>query len=102
MKFFATPIWVRLPNFPLHWIWPNILEDIGDSISCLIKINSETLKKSIIIFIHICVEVDNSEGLRDKTILMCDGKDYLQPLDYENITFSLSVAMTYSKFMSLF
>ena len=54
----------------------------------VIKIYSERLPNGFISFICICVELDLSEGLPYMIIPKGDGKEYLQPLDYENTAFT--------------
>jgi len=81
------------------------LKDIGYSISRFIKLDNENLEKRFISFVHICVEVDLYEGILDKIILMCGGKEYLQPLDYEKHCFhvkKLSTTRAPSAFLFFF
>lgn len=87
MKSFPIHVWVRLQNFSLRGILPDILEDIGDSIEHLIKVGSDQLSKGFVNFVRLCVEVELNEGLPDKIVPKQGYKEYSQPLDYENTTF---------------
>ena len=83
----ATPIWVRLPNLPLQWIQPNLLEEIYNSLCYYIKMDTKPLESGFTALIDICVELDLTKGLPDNIILKWEGNEFSQQLDYKNIAF---------------
>lgn len=87
MTSLETPVWVRLPNFPIHLTHPYILEVMGNLIGHFIKIDIERLSKRILTFVRICVEVDLNKGSSNKILLKWRVNVLTQLLDYEKTTF---------------
>lgn len=81
------PVWVKLFNLPIHFWHYKVLEGIGNTLGSFLKADHERLSKDIYTFARICVEVDLSQGLPEHIILIHDGKQWAQPLDYENTAF---------------
>jgi len=83
----STPVWVRLPNLPLH-LWNfSLLKTIGNAIGKFYCRCSETKEHSRTTYSHICVEMDFNTGLPAEINLT--SKDYVwnQKLDYESVLF---------------
>ena len=58
----SFPVWVRLPNFPLHlWCLPS-LQAIGNALGKFYYRNLETKETTITTYAKICVEMDFSKG----------------------------------------
>lgn len=81
------PVWVKLFNLPIHFWHYKVLEGIGNTLGSFLKADHERLSKDIYTFARICVEVDLSQGLPEHIILIHNGKQWTQPLDYENTAF---------------
>lgn len=83
-----TPIWVRLPNLPLHFYTPDFLSLISNTLGRFIKTDTDRISKGFFTYARICVKIDLSQGLPDKIFFKRAGKDpYLQLIDYENTAF---------------
>ena len=88
MKSLATPIWVRLPNLPLHFWIPHFQSIIGNSMGHFFKINDDRISKGLATFARVCVEMDPSTGLPDRILInWTDDEPYIHLLDYENTSF---------------
>lgn len=59
-------VWVRLPNLPLQFWYPESFATIGDSLGKFIKEDTDRTSKGLATFARICVELDLSKGLPDK------------------------------------
>lgn len=81
------PVWVKLFNLPIHFWHYKVLEGIGNTLGTFIKVDNERLDRDIYTFARICVEVDLSQGLPEHILLIHNGKQWAQPLDYENTAF---------------
>lgn len=81
------PVWVKLYNLPLHFWHYKVLEGIGNNLGTFLKVDNERLSKDIYTFARIYVDVDLSQGLPDHILLLHNEKQWVQPLDYENIAF---------------
>jgi hypothetical protein len=79
-----VPVWVRLPNLPIHcWNSPT-LEKIGNSLG---KYIDKADNKGQYSCARICVEVDLEAGLPEAIKLKIGEWAYYQKLDYEQIPF---------------
>lgn len=88
LKAMNTPIWVRLPNLPLHFYTPDFLSLISNTLGRFIKTDTDRISKGFFTYARICVKIDLSQGLPDKIFFKRAGKDpYLQLIDYENTAF---------------
>jgi hypothetical protein len=88
MTAMTTPVWVRLPNLPLHFYSPSFLPTLGNALGRFIKIDTDRITKGFITFARICVEIDLSQGLPDRILIDWDeGDPFTQMVDYENTAF---------------
>jgi hypothetical protein len=88
MTAMTTPVWVRLPNLPLHFYTPAFLPTLGNVLGRFIKIDTDRITKGFITFACICVEIDLSQGLPDRILIDWTEDDpYTQMVDYENTAF---------------
>jgi len=69
MVFSTMPVWMRLPNLPLPFKHPKVIEYIGNTLGKFKKIDNERTTKGIFTFVRICVEIDLSKGLPDHILL---------------------------------
>jgi hypothetical protein len=82
----SAPVWVRLPNLPLHfWGLPS-LEAIGSALGKFHFACRETSRHNISTFSRICVEMDFSKGFPAKVILTGKNYSWSQKLDYERVS----------------
>jgi len=81
------PVWVRLPNLPLPFWHPEVLEDIGNRLGKYIISDEERREQGLFTYARICVEIDLSKGLPDKIQLQHESYKRIQALDYENTAF---------------
>jgi hypothetical protein len=81
----SAPVWVRLPNLPLH-LWDlSSLRSIGNVLGRFHFRCPEIEKYNIYMYARICVEMDFSKGFLDEIILTGDNYSWNQKLDYEKI-----------------
>ena len=79
-----VPVWVRLPNLPVHcWNTPT-LEKIGNALG---KYIDKADNKGQYSCARICVEVDLDAGLPEAVKLKVGDWLYYQKLDYEQLPF---------------
>jgi hypothetical protein len=84
----TTPVWVRLPNLPLHFYTPYFLPTLGNALGRFIKLDTDQISKGFITFACICVEIDLSQGLPDRILIdWTEDEPYTQLVDYENTAF---------------
>jgi hypothetical protein len=88
MNSMTTPVWVRLPNLPLHFYTPSFLPTLGNVLGRFINIDIDWITKGFVTFTRICVEIDLIQGIPDMIIIDWTKDDpYTQLVDYENTSF---------------
>jgi hypothetical protein len=88
MTAMTTPVWVRLPNLPLHFYSASFLPTLGNALGRFIKIDTDRITKGFVTFARLCVEIDLSQGLPDRILIdWGDGDPFIQMVDYENTAF---------------
>ena len=86
MKAMVVPICVRFPNMPIHWINPKILASVGNILGFFIRIDKDMIKRGIITFASICVEIYLKKWFPGQICIDYHVRVYSQPMDYENIS----------------
>jgi hypothetical protein len=82
----SAPVWVRLPNLPLHfWGLPS-LEAIGSALGKFHFASCETTRHNTSTYARICVEMDFSKGFPTEVILTGKNYSWPQKLDYERVS----------------
>lgn len=81
------PIWVRLPNLPMHLWHFAVFRGIDNSLGCFLDTDTSRGEKGIYTFARICAEIDISKGLPDQIILKNGDFHWTQTLDFENTAF---------------
>ena len=82
-----VPVWVRLPNLPLHlWNAPS-LRAIGNAIGQFHNICHNTTKFFKMTYARICVQMDLSTWLLAELNIINQDYSWNQALDYENVSF---------------
>ena len=76
----AVPVWVKLPNLPMHCWNPKSLQAIGNALGNYIDMASP---KDQYACARICVEVDLEAGLPEAIKLTVGSWSHFQKLDYE-------------------
>jgi len=80
----AFPVWVRLPNLPVHcWNWSS-LRHIGNTLG---KFIDRANNKDQYDCARICVEVDLEVGLPEAIKIKVGSWSHVQILDYEQLPF---------------
>jgi hypothetical protein len=88
MTTMTTPVWVRLPNLPLHFYSSSFLPSLGNALGRFIKIDTDRIVKGFVTFAHICIEIDLSQGIPYRILIDEDeGDPFTQMVYYENTTF---------------
>lgn len=82
----SAPVWVRLPNLPLHFWGETSLRDIGSALGKYYFASKETRIHNTTSYARICVEMDFSKGFPTEIILGCKNYTWTQKLDYERIS----------------
>lgn len=80
----AVPVWVRLPNLPMHCWGGDSLETIGNRLG---KYIDHVTPKEQYSFARVCVEVDLEAGLPEAVKLTIKGWQHYQQVDYEQLPF---------------
>ena len=86
-SFNKIPIWVRLPNLPMHLWLDSILESVGDAIGDFQIVDIATSNVLHSTFACTFVEMDVSKGLPEKICLASPRGSWTQTLDYEGLPF---------------
>jgi hypothetical protein len=81
----SAPVWVQLPNFPLHLWGLSSLRSIGNALGRFHYRCPETEKYNICTYVRICVEMDFSKGFLAKINMTGDNYSWTQKMDYEKI-----------------
>eukprot|EP00253_Pinus_taeda_P033392 PITA_33392 len=92
----AIPVWVRLPNLPIHcWNW-YLLKHIGNTLRKFI--DRENNKDQYEYCARICVEVDLEVGRPEASKIKVGNWIHLQKLDYEQLPFKCRKCHVYDHF----
>ena len=86
-SFNKVPLWVRLPNLPLHLWVDSVLEAVGEAIGDFLMVDNASSNVYRTTYARILVEVDTSKGLPASICLASPFGDWNQCLDYEGIPF---------------
>eukprot|EP00253_Pinus_taeda_P008795 PITA_08795 len=90
-----VPVWVRLPNLPLHcWSFQS-LQKIGNGLGRFID---KADNKGQYTCARICVEVDLEVGLPEATKLTVGDWHHFQKLDYEKLPFKCRICHEHGHF----
>jgi len=92
----AVPVWVQLPQLPLHCWGDESMRAIGNAIGKYID-QSEP-KDNMQAYARISIEVDLGKGLLEAIKLKVDDWTHIQQLDYEQIPFKCKVCHEYGHF----
>jgi hypothetical protein len=91
----GIPVWVRLPNLPVHcWNWDS-LKHIGNSLG---KFIDQVDNKDQYDCARICVEVDLEVGLPEAIKINVGSWTHVQMLDYEQLPFKCRKCHVYGHF----
>ena len=80
-------VWIRLYSLPCEYWDFDILQAIGNALGKLMKVSKQTKQWRYIAFARICVYMDLSRELPETINLTWDNKDWIQPIDFENLSF---------------
>ncbi|XP_058725589.1 uncharacterized protein LOC131596870 [Vicia villosa] len=80
----TLPLWITLPQLPLHLWGENSLSKIGSAIGVPLVMNECTANKLRISYAIILVEVDITKELtKEVAIKDCEGRKMMQKIEYE-------------------
>jgi hypothetical protein len=68
----TTPVWVILPNLPLHFYSSSFLPTLGNVLGRFIKTDTNRIAKGFNTFARICIEIDLNQGLLDRILIDWD------------------------------
>ena len=91
----AVPIWVRLPNLPMHCWNPKLLNAIGNTLGRYIDMAS---LKDQYACARTCVEVDLEARLPEAIKLTVGNWHHFQKLDYKQLPFKCRGCHEYEHF----
>ena len=83
----SAPVWVRLPNLPLHLWNSTSLEAIGNALGTFYFSSEDTQAYFKTTYARICVEMDFSIGFPAEIHLTSKSYVWIQKLDYESVLF---------------
>lgn len=86
-SFDKIPIWVRLPNFPLHYWFESCFEVVGNSLGRFLGVDAGSLGFLHTTYDRILVEMDMMKALPAGLSLKSANGSWLQLVDYEGIPF---------------
>lgn len=90
-----VPVWVRLPNLPMHcWKWDPLIQ-IGNSIGNFID---RCCKNEQYYCARICLEVDLEVGLPKAIKFTVGNWSHIQKIDYEQLPFKCRACHKYGHF----
>ena len=93
----AVPVWVRLPNLPIHYWTTSSLQAIGNKLgTCIHKAHPKDNYSCA----RICVEVDLEAGLPEAIKLVIGEWHHFQKLDYEKLRFKCRHFHEYGDFQN--
>ena len=92
----AVPVWVRLPNLPMHCWNPKSLQTIGNALGKYIDMANP---KDQYACARLCVEVDLEAGLPEAINLTVGNWSHIQKLDYEQLPFKCRGCHEYGHFL---
>jgi len=92
----AAPVWVRLPNLPLHLWGKSTLIDIANKLGRYL--DTAKPKGGQYRCARICVEVNLEKGLPEALKLTLGEWSHIQELDYEQIPFKCNFCHVYGHF----
>ena len=64
-----TPVWIRLPNLPIHLWHVAVYKAIGNTLGSFITGDYRREMIGLYTYARICVELDLSKGILDQIIL---------------------------------
>jgi len=91
----AVPVWVRLPNLPVHCWGEDSLRSIGNGLGKFIDYAAQKDQLSVA---RVCVEVDLEAGLPEAVKLTIKGWQHYQQVDYEQLPFKCRHCHEYGHF----
>lgn len=91
----AVPVWVCLPNLPVHCWVEDSLRSIGNGLG---KYIDHTAPKDQLSVARVCVEVDLEAGLPEAVKLTINGWQHYQQVDYEQLPFKCKHCHEYGHF----
>lgn len=83
----TTPVWIRLPNLPVHLWHVAVYKSIGKTLGSFITGDYTREINGLYTYARICVELDLSKGLPEQIHLKINDFVWTQTLDYENTAF---------------
>lgn len=86
-SFNEIPIWVRLPNLPLHLWTDSLLEEVGEALGEFLMIDKDSFQIYHSTYARILVNIDVSKGLPAELEIESSLGSWVQPLDFEGIPF---------------
>eukprot|EP00253_Pinus_taeda_P010423 PITA_10423 len=91
----VVPVWLRLPNLPVHyWNWDS-LKHIGNALG---KFIDRAKSKDQYDCARICVEVDLEEGHPEAIKIKVGNWTHVQKLGYEQFPFKCRICQVYGHF----
>ena len=91
----VVPVWVRLPNLPMHCWIPKSPKAIGNALGRYIDMASPKDQYSCA---HVCVEVDLEVGLPEAIKLTVGNWYHYKKMDYEQLPFKCRGCHEYRHF----
>ena len=81
------PIWVRLPNLPLH-LWMDFgLEEMGEALGYFLMVDFASSNMFHSTYAWILLDIDASKGLSVEIKLCTPKGSWIQILDYEGLPY---------------
>lgn len=85
--FDKVPMWVRLPNLPLHFWFESCLEAFGNSLGEFLMIDEGFSNLLHSTYARMLVEMEVSKSLPEEISIKTSKGCWAQPLDYEGVPF---------------
>lgn len=82
-----APVWIRLPNIPIHLWRTEVYRKIGNTLGCFLMGDYAREQQGLYTYARVCVELDLSKGLPEQINLKINDSVWTQILDYENTAF---------------
>lgn len=82
-----APVWIRLPNLPIHLWRTAVYRQIGNTLGCFLMGDYAREQQGLYTYARVCAELDLSKGLPEFINLKINDSVWTQILDYENTAF---------------
>lgn len=86
-KMNESPVWVKLSGLPIQFLTDSVFTSIGNTLGKYLEVDRSFIQTNDLSAAKILVSLNPREGLADAMTLKYRDLEFLQKLDYENLSF---------------